>query len=264
MGGLGSSPASARGAQTHVSHIPWERPNNQAGGYLGWRILLHPCFETAQLCSEAFQTQEAGLGWGRARRERVPDAETSLWGPSPGSGEPRGCLLAPLTFVIWGGLHADCGLWHPTSSSLLGTMTLGKASSKSALRWLERVFPPRPPRHPRPRGHFPVRQQAGSSFAPLPLALRVPTHVPSFGAGAATALHGEGPGMAIGACWAPKQVKYHFSPCQGGLGGREAPGCPVLAALGTPWSAALGTWVTTKVKGWVFLGFPDNYKVKWQ
>lgn len=78
------------------------------------------------------------------------------------------------------------------------------------------------------------------------------------------ALHGEALGEAIGAHRALKQGKYHFSPCQGGLGGCKEPGCLVLAALETPKNTALGSWVSSKVKTQVFPEFPGDYRVKWQ
>lgn len=77
------------------------------------------------------------------------------------------------------------------------------------------------------------------------------------------ALRGEALDEAVGAHQALKQGKYHFSPCQGGLGGRNAPGFLVLAALETPRNVALGTWVSSKVKSQVFLEFPGSYRVKW-
>lgn len=96
-----------------------------------------------------------------------------------------GCLLTALAAPFLGGLHADCRFWHPNSSSFLGIVTLGKAFSKRAL-------------HPCPCVHFPGRQQAGASFAPLPLAPRILPHLLEqlFGAGAATVLHGDVPGTA--------------------------------------------------------------------
>lgn len=144
--------------------------------------------------------------------------------------------------------------------SLLGTVTPGKASSRVALRRLERVFPSWGILAP--QDAFPgCRRQR----TPLPLARSLCEVLPAFGAGAATALRGEVPGAAVGARRAPRQVKYSFFfHARGDLGWCEAAGCLVLAALGTPRSVAPGTWVSSKVKSQVFLGFPGNDRVKWQ
>lgn len=96
----------------------------EAGGYLGRRSLLHPCFETATLCSQECRTREGEQGGSVCLMPKPhSEAVTREW-------RARGCLLTAPAVVIPRGLHADCGPWHPNSSSLL--VTLGKAFIQGA------------------------------------------------------------------------------------------------------------------------------------
>lgn len=172
---------------------------------------------TPALKPRNFRLRRPGRG-GRARRERVPDAKPRCPPRSPDVCHPKE-VCTPAT-----------GYGVRLPPSLLGAVTPGKASSRVALRRLERVFPSWGILAP--QDAFPgCRRQR----TPLSLARSLCEVLPAFGAGAATALRGEVPGAAVGVRRAPRRVKYSFFfPCQGRLRRVRGSRLPGLGSPGDP------------------------------